>query len=265
MGRQLQPLARRSQLSTHSPEGLWSRRCVEEVWCTFIRSISHLLGEFSFADACFEGHEVANIAQGLPKVGILPNPDPADIEHFDKCLPNPDVAIDREYEASRGATRKQAQQWANLNIDESAELFVFVGRWSMQKGIDLIADVFPKVLEENPKAQLICVGPVIDLYGKFAALKLDYLMKKYPGRVYSKPMFVYVPPFVHAGAEFALIPSRDEPFGLVSVEFGRKGALGVGAKVGGLGQMPGKFFIVTTLSKYANIDTQVGGSRSSHQ
>ncbi|THZ81338.1 alpha-1,3-glucan synthase [Aureobasidium pullulans] len=179
---------------------------------------------------------------GLPKVGILPNPDPADIEHFDKCLPNPDVAIDREYEASRGATRKQAQQWANLNIDESAELFVFVGRWSMQKGIDLIADVFPKVLEENPKAQLICVGPVIDLYGKFAALKLDYLMKKYPGRVYSKPMFVYVPPFVHAGAEFALIPSRDEPFGLVSVEFGRKGALGVGAKVGGLGQMPGWWF-----------------------
>lgn len=34
-----------------------------------------------------------------------------------------------------------------------------------------------------------------------------------------------------------MIPSRDEPFGLVAVEFGRKGALGVGARVGGLGQM----------------------------
>ncbi|KAI4719930.1 alpha-1,3-glucan synthase [Aureobasidium sp. EXF-10727] len=178
------------------------------------------------------------------KVGILPNPDPADVEHFNKCLPDPDVTIDREYEASRGATRKQAQAWANLDIDETAELFVFVGRWSMQKGIDLIADVFPKVLEENPKAQLICVGPVIDLYGKFAALKLHHLMKKYPGRVYSKPMFVYVPPFVHAGCEWALIPSRDEPFGLVSVEFGRKGALGIGARVGGLGQMPGWWFSV---------------------
>ena len=31
-----------------------------------------------------------------------------------------------------------------------------------------------------------------------------------------------------SGAEFALIPSRDEPFGLVAVEFGRKGALGIG-------------------------------------
>jgi alpha-1,3-glucan synthase len=41
-----------------------------------------------------------------------------------------------------------------------------------------------------------------------------------------------------------LIPSRDEPFGLVAVEFGRKGALGVGARVGGLGQMPGWWFTV---------------------
>jgi hypothetical protein len=42
-----------------------------------------------------------------------------------------------------------------------------------------------------------------------------------------------------SGADFALIPSRDEPFGLVAVEFGRKGALGVGARLGGLGLMPG--------------------------
>jgi len=35
------------------------------------------------------------------------------------------------------------------------------------------------------------------------------------------------------------MPSRDEPFGLVAVEFGRKGALGVGSRLGGLGLMPG--------------------------
>lgn len=34
-----------------------------------------------------------------------------------------------------------------------------------------------------------------------------------------------------SGAEFALIPSRDEPFGLVAVEFGRKGALGIGGMI----------------------------------
>jgi alpha-1,3-glucan synthase len=102
----------------------------------------------------------------------------------------------------------------------------------------LIADCFPAVLEKHKDVQLICIGPVIDLYGKFAALKLGVMMKKYPGRVYSKPEFTALPPFIFTGAEFALIPSRDEPFGLVAVEFGRKGALGVGARVGGLGQMP---------------------------
>lgn len=118
----------------------------------------------------------------------------------------------------------------------------------MQKGIDIIADVFFSVLEENPKAQLICVGPVIDLYGKFAALKLEKLVARFPGRVFSKPEFTALPPCIFSGAEFALIPSRDEPFGLVAVEFGRKGALGVGSRVGGLGSMPGWWYAVESLT-----------------
>lgn len=64
-------------------------------------------------------------------------------------------------------------------------------------------------------------------------------MEKYPGRVCSKPVFTACPPAVFGGADFALIPSRDEPFGLVAVEFGRKGALSIGCKTGGLGGMPG--------------------------
>lgn len=106
-----------------------------------------------------------------------------------------------------------------------------------RQGVDAIADVFPAILEKHLNVQLICIGPVIDLYGKFAALKLSKLMEKYPDRVFSKPEFTQLPPYIFTGAEFALIPSRDEPFGLVAVEFGRKGALGVGARVGGLGQV----------------------------
>ena len=99
--------------------------------------------------------------------------------------------------------------------------------------------MFFSILEEDPTVQLLCVGPIIDLYGKFAAVKLEKMMEQYPGRVYSKPEFTALPPFIFSGAEFSLIPSRDEPFGLVAVEFGRKGALGVGSRVGGLGNMPG--------------------------
>jgi hypothetical protein len=94
-------------------------------------------------------------------------------------------------------------------------------------------------LEKRSSIQLITVGPVIDLYGRFAAEKLNRLMELYPDRVYSKPEFTALPPYLFSGADFALIPSRDEPFGLVAVEFGRKGALGVGSRLGGLGLMPG--------------------------
>ncbi|KAI9741677.1 MAG: Cell wall alpha-1,3-glucan synthase ags1 [Cirrosporium novae-zelandiae] len=182
---------------------------------------------------------------GLKKIGKLPNPDPSDTGEWNKELPKDgDIKVDPGFEADRGDLRRQAQEWAGLNVDPSAELFVFVGRWSMQKGVDLIADVFPTVLEAHPKVQVIAVGPVIDLYGKFAALKLSKLMELYPGRVFSKPEFTALPPYIFSGAEFALIPSRDEPFGLVAVEFGRKGALGVGARVGGLGQMPGWWYTV---------------------
>lgn len=186
---------------------------------------------------------------GLKRVGALPNPDPTDMEDWDKSFNNSKLTVvDQEFEARRPSQKRQAQEWAGLEQRADADLFVFVGRWSMQKGIDLIADVFPEVLERYAHVQLLCIGPVIDLYGKFAALKLQKMMVKYPGRVFSKPEFTALPPFVFTGAEFALIPSRDEPFGLVAVEFGRKGALGVGARVGGLGQVPGWWYTIESMT-----------------
>lgn len=72
-------------------------------------------------------------------------------------------------------------------------------------------------------------------------------MELYPGRVCSIPKYTILPREVNAGADFALMPSRDEPFGLVAVEFGRQGALGIGSRLGGLGLMPGWVSICITL------------------
>ena len=66
------------------------------------------------------------------------------------------LADGSRFEAQRGMLRCKVQQWAGLEIDPDAELCAFVGRWSIQKGIDIIADVFPAILENNPKVQLIC-------------------------------------------------------------------------------------------------------------
>ncbi|KAK3936421.1 hypothetical protein QBC46DRAFT_357497 [Diplogelasinospora grovesii] len=194
----------------------------------------------------------------LKTIGHLPNPDPSDTAEFSpetgssRALDRKkgkeievDLKKDRE---QRGGLKRQAQEWAGLDVNPDAELFIFAGRWSLQKGIDLIADVMPSVLEKNPTAQLICVGPVIDLHGKFAALKLQKVADMFPGRVFFRAEFTFLPPFIFGGAEFALIPSRDEPFGLVAVESGRLGALGIGARVGGLGQMPGFWYTIESTS-----------------
>ena len=56
---------------------------------------------------------------GLSKIGALPNPDPSDTAEWDKQLPRPEsIVIDTEQEAQRGALRRQAQEWAGLNVDE---------------------------------------------------------------------------------------------------------------------------------------------------
>lgn len=92
------------------------------------------------------------------------------------------------------------------------------------------------------------IGPTVDLHGEFAAEKFAVLVEKYPGKICSKPVFTACPPAIFSGADFALIPSRDEPFGLVAVEFGRKGALGIGCKTGGLGTMPGWWYNMNSAS-----------------
>ncbi|KAL7417332.1 putative alpha-glucan synthase [Mrakia frigida] len=185
----------------------------------------------------------------LKQIDSLPNPDPDDIEALDQQQVDvKHMQIDRAAEAKRPGLKRQAQEWAGIEQNPQAQLFVFVGRWSKQKGVDIIADVFPALFEKNKLIQLIAVGPVIDLYGRFAAEKLARLMEMYPKQVFSKPEFTSLPPYLFSGADFALIPSRDEPFGLVAVEFGRKGALGVGARLGGLGLMPGWWFPVESTS-----------------
>ena len=55
------------------------------------------------------------------------------------------VQIDQEAEAQRPEHKRQAQEWAGIKQDPKADSFMFVGRWSKQKDVDLIADVMPSL------------------------------------------------------------------------------------------------------------------------
>lgn len=142
-----------------------------------------------------------SIFWGLKKIRTLPYPDPIDTEDLNLDIQIYDRKcriIDHDFEANRLVLKRQAQQWAQLEQDFEAEIFLFIGRWSMQKGIDLIADVFPGILEKHHNTQLICIGPVVDLYGKFAASTLEKLATRYPGKSCLKSKASVVPPYILA-------------------------------------------------------------------
>lgn len=76
---------------------------------------------------------------GLSKIGQLPNPDPTDTADWDEgALLTEAPKIDQDFEAGRTELKRQAQEWAGLEQDPQAELFVFVGRWSLQKGVSTL-------------------------------------------------------------------------------------------------------------------------------
>lgn len=122
-----------------------------------------------------------------------------------------------------------------------------ISRWCRQKGIDLVSDLAPRLLSEYPDAQLLCIGPVIDVFGKLAAVCLKELALKHPGRVVAIPEFTKIPEFVFSGPDFSLIPSREEPFGLVAVEFALRSTLCLGSFVGGLGSVPGWYYPIESI------------------
>lgn len=63
-----------------------------------------------------------------------------------------------------------------------------------QKGIDIFANSVSRILLEIPKSQIICVGPVNDLYGEFARNVLVVISgtKLFEGRISIKPHFFNV-------------------------------------------------------------------------
>ena len=82
----------------------------------------------------------------LKHVDSLPNPDPTDIAALDEQpIAMREIRIDEDAEAKRPEFKRQAQEWAGIKQDPYSDLFVFVGRWSKQKGVDLIADVMPSL------------------------------------------------------------------------------------------------------------------------
>lgn len=129
----------------------------------------------------------------------------------------------------RTLNKTDLQSRFGLDQDGSAPLFGVVSRLTWQKGLDLLLDCIPTLLEEG--AQLVVLGT-----GDWALENGFYhAAVSHPGRVgcvigYDEAMAHRI----QAGSDALLVPSRFEPCGLTQLCAMRYGAVPVVARVGGL-------------------------------
>jgi len=174
-----------------------------------------------------------------------------EIRGIDNCMPESERmamkdASEDDYRQRKREAKLAIQRQFNLVEDADARIFVFLGRWVKQKGMDFIADVTEWMLESHAKAQLVMIGPVGDSYGSYTRMRMEGLSQdnRFKGRLFAYAGFLAVPADLKLACDFCLMPSRDEPFGYVDIEFAWFGAAVLGSFRGGLGKLPGFYFTI---------------------
>ncbi|CAJ1418441.1 unnamed protein product [Effrenium voratum] len=185
-----------------------------------------------YAQECFARY---SLFWQLPSIDGLDNP----------MLEEERAPLSEDMRTKKCAAKEETQRHFGLTASPEARLFVSLGRLVRQKGVDLLADIAGWLLSTYPEAQLIVIGPPADGFGFYAARKLESLAAKpeFSGRLSVVCQFLEIPDFLKWGVDFCLMPSRDEPFGYVDIEFAWRGAVAVGAQAGGLGKVPGFYYV----------------------
>jgi len=115
-------------------------------------------------------------------------------------------------------------------VDPTIPVFGFIGRLEEQKGVDIMMEALPKILEKGD-VQVVVLGTG----KKTMETAVKALDKKFPGVAagvckFSTPMAHYIT----AGADFMLVPSRFEPCGLIQLHAMQYGTVPVVSSTGGL-------------------------------
>ncbi|WP_114376749.1 glycogen synthase GlgA [Elioraea thermophila] len=199
--------------------GLWYADALSTVSPTYAEEILTPEGGMGL-DGLLRGRAEAlfGIRNGLDVEQWNPATDPHLAARFSADDPSP-----------RAANAALLRERFALDANLAGPLFAFIGRLTWQKGIDLLLEALPALLDTG--AALVILGQ-----GEAAlAAACEAAQAAHPGRVgtfvgYSEPLAR----LVYGGADAVLIPSRFEPCGLVQLIAQRYGALPVVARTGGL-------------------------------
>ena len=121
-------------------------------------------------------------------------------------------------------------QGCGLDLPASAPLIGMVTRLAEQKGIDILFDSLPRVLESR-SAGLVVLGSGDARYAEFFA----GLAVRFPGRVAFRSGYdEALAHLIEAGSDMFLMPSRYEPCGLNQMYSLRYGTIPIVHRTGGL-------------------------------
>jgi len=127
--------------------------------------------------------------------------------------------------------KREMQQALGMAQDSSVPLFMFMGRLDAQKGVDVMFEAIDHALAGGLHAQFVIMGSGIEELEEVAA----ELQDKYPERFRAVLSFKGNEKYkTYAAADWALMPSRYEPCGLVQMEGMRFGTLPIVTPTGGL-------------------------------
>lgn len=132
--------------------------------------------------------------------------------------------------AGKATCKRQLQARFGLAEDERQPLFGVIARFAHQKGLDLLAEAAPALLNRHGM-QLIVLGSG----DKGLENAFRHLAQRYPGRVgtfcgYDESLSH----LIEAGSDFFIMPSRFEPCGLNQMYSLRYGTLPIVRATGGL-------------------------------
>jgi starch synthase len=131
--------------------------------------------------------------------------------------------------AKRARNKQHVQRHFRLNPEPEPLLFGIVSRLAWQKGLDILADAVPSLLDMGAQLAVLGAGEA-ELERRIFALA-----EAHPGRIGC--IIGYNEDLAHlmqAGVDSIVVPSRYEPCGLTQLCALRYGAIPVVANVGGL-------------------------------
>ncbi len=129
----------------------------------------------------------------------------------------------------KAENKRQLQIAMGLKVDDKVPLFAVVSRLTSQKGLDLVLEALPGLLEQGGQLALLGAGDPVLQEGFLAAAA------EYPGQV--GVQIGYHEAFSHrimGGADVILVPSRFEPCGLTQLYGLKYGTLPLVRRTGGL-------------------------------